>query len=138
MSNQHTGKVWHPDDDKELARIFPTNDSSEVAKVFNCSVRVVQNRAHRLGIRKDKVWLAEFKRKIAQESYEKACNSGFKKGNDGHGFGFKKGNVPWNKINPDDEDEETPSRKRGIPTGHGYQVVKEVPGGRVVQHVMRG
>lgn len=137
MINQHTGKVWHPDEDLRLAELFPRNDSNEVAKVFNCSVRVIQNRAHRLGIRKDPVWIANFKRELAKANYEKARQSGTEKGNDGR-FGFKKGHKAWNAGNRIDAQEDDFSVKERIPTCHGYQVVKEVPGGRVVQHVMRG
>ena len=137
MSNQYSGKTWHPEEDKKLADIFPITDSKDVAKVFECSVKVVQNRAHRLGLKKDPVWLKSFKSGLAKAIYAKGGNSGFRKGNDGHGFGFQKGNVPWNARQKDDNQEVPVPIKSGILTGNGYQFVKEVPGGRVVQHVMR-
>ena len=118
--NQHTGKVWHPDEDKKLAELFPRTDSKELQSVFNCSLKVIQNRAHRMGIRKDPNWLAAFKSELAKQSYAKMGNSG-----------FKHGHLPWNAgIYQKDQRPKMDS----IMTAHGFQDVKVVPGGRIITH----
>lgn len=120
MGNQHTGKMWHPDEDKKLAELFPRTDTKELVDVFGCSVKTIQNRSHRLGIRKDPKWLAEFKRNLAIASYAKAGNSG-----------FKKGNTPWNAVS---YQKDSRPRKNSVFTGHGFQDIQVVPGGRIVTH----
>ena len=120
-SNQHTGKVWSKEEEWKLAELFPRTDTKELMDVFNCSVKVIQNKAHKMGVRKDQVWLAEFKRKLAISSYEKSGNSG-----------FKKGHTPWNAGRQEQKDSRP--RKGAVFTGHGFQDIKTVPGGRIITH----
>ena len=127
VSGQHTGKFWLPEEDEYLTKFFPITDTKKLVSVFNCALRTIQNRAHKLGIRKDPKWKSESARAIAVANYAKLCNSG-----------FKKGHKAWNAGNRIDAQEDDFSVRERIPTCHGYQVVKEVTGGRVVQHVMRG
>lgn len=140
MGNQHTWKVWHPDEDKKLAKLFPRTDTKELVDVFGCSVKVVQTRAGKLGIGKDKEWLKKFKSDLSKAAYERGCNSGFKNGNKPVNY-FQKGNKPWN-FGKRTVDYSVPLngvaaeiRKPGSElTWNGYQYVQTVPGGRVINH----
>jgi Zn-dependent peptidase ImmA (M78 family) len=115
MGNQHTGKVWHQDELKKLAEMFPRTDTNELAKVFNCSVKVIQNKAYKMGISKDPTWHKEYRRKIAQEAYKKSGERAF----------GKKGNMDIHRP-----------KKGHVLTKTGFQEIKTVPGGRIIRHMI--
>jgi hypothetical protein len=113
MKRQRTGKIWRPEDDKKLAEVFPWTVTNELTEVFSCSIKTIQNRAHRLGIKKDPDWEKEFRIKLAKERFE----------NYGDQF--------FGKRNPTDEHR---PKKDSILTGHGFQTVQVVPAGRIITH----
>ncbi len=113
MQRPRTWKIWLPEDDKKLAEVFPRTDTKELAEVFNCSIKTIQNRAHRLGIRKDPDWHKEFRIKIAKEKYE----------NNGDNFFGKR--CPTDEHRP---------KWNSILTGHGFQTIQVVPAGRIITH----
>lgn len=112
MQRQRTGKIWRPEEDKKLAEVFPRTGTKELSEVFNCSIKTIQNRAHRLGIKKDPDWEKEFRIKIAKERFENFGDQFFRK--------LK-------------TDEHRP-KQDSILTGNGYQTVQDVPAGRIITH----
>lgn len=118
MGNQYTGKIWTQEEDIYLAKVFPTTDSAELVEIFCCSLKVIQNRAFRLKIFKDKKWLRQFRKAKGMESYKK-----------GRVKSFSAGHVPWNKGSGTSR-----PKKTSTLTGNGYQDVQTVPGGRIIVH----
>jgi hypothetical protein len=112
MKKQRTGKVWSPEEDKKLAEAFPRTVTNELTEVFNCSIKAIQNRARRLGIKKDPDWEKEFRIKRAKEVFENYGDKFFAK---------------WKT------DEHRP-KQDSILTGHGFQTVQVVPAGRIITH----
>jgi hypothetical protein len=112
MQRQRTGKTWLPEEDKKLAEVFPRTGTKELAEVFNCSIKTIQNRAHRLGIKKDPVWEKEYRIKIAKERFDNYGDQLFCKCN---------------------TDEHRP-KQDSILTKHGFQTVQVVPAGRIITH----
>jgi hypothetical protein len=112
MQKQRTGKIWLPEDDKKLVAVYPRTETKELAEVFNCSIKTIQNRAHRLGIKKDPDWEKEFRIKIAKERFENYGDQLFCKCN---------------------QDAHRP-KQDSILTGHGFQTIKVVPAGRIITH----
>jgi Zn-dependent peptidase ImmA (M78 family) len=115
MGNQHTGKVWHQDELKKLAELFPRTDTNSLVEVFNCSVKVIQNKAYKMGISKDPTWHKEYRRKIAQEAYKKSGERAF----------GKKEKMDIHRP-----------KKGHILTKTGFQEIKIVPGGRIIRHMI--
>jgi hypothetical protein len=112
MQRQRTGKHWSPQDDKKLSEVFPRTETKELEEVFNCSRKVIQTRARRLGIKKDPDWEKEFRIKTAKERFENYGDNLF---------------CNWKK------DEHRP-KKDSILTKHGFQTVQVVPAGRIIAH----
>jgi hypothetical protein len=112
MQRQRTGKIWLPEEDKKLDEVFQRTETKELTEVFNCSIKTIQNRARRLGIKKDPDWEKEFRIKIAKEVFENYGDKFFDK---------------WKT------DEHRP-KKDSILTGHGFQTVQVVPAGRIITH----
>lgn len=97
-------KRWTEAESEQLRQLYPTTLGKDLAKIFNCEVAQVYNRANKLGLNKDKEWLNDYYKKN-YKGYErtqfqqgmKAWNKGMK----GLQIGgketqFKKGQPPHN------------------------------------------
>lgn len=98
-------RYWSEEEEQRFIRLFPFRTNREIAKIFCCNIRTVKNKAMSLGLRKDAVWLHEYRlssMKIAAIiSKSSSKKFRFKEGNKfGHKFkkGFKYDKEFWEKY----------------------------------------
>ena len=54
-------RYWSEEEEQRFIRLFPFHTNKEIAKIFCCNIRTVKNKAMSLGLRKDAVWLHEYR-----------------------------------------------------------------------------
>lgn len=85
---------WSEEEERKFIRLFPFRTNKEIAEIFCCKTKTVKNKAMSLGLRKDAVWLHEYRlssMKIATIiSKSSSKKFRFEKGNT-IGYRFKKG-----------------------------------------------
>ncbi|MGV0921877.1 HNH endonuclease signature motif containing protein [Empedobacter falsenii] len=79
-------KIWTEELENKLIELYPNNLTQDIADAFQMKLSTIQNAAHRLGLKKDKIWISETARKRTLDP-----NHGGRK------YQFKKGGVPINK-----------------------------------------
>lgn len=79
-------KYWTQEEREKLIKLYPDTLGEDLAKIFNCPLRSIYNQAARLGLKKDKSFIAEISRVRSLDP-----NHGCRK------FQFKKGQSPPNK-----------------------------------------
>lgn len=96
---------WSEDEERKFIALFPYHTNKEIAEIFCCKVKTVKNKAMSLGLRKDAVWLHEYRlssMKIATIiSKSSSKKFRFGKGNTiGHRFkkGFRYDKEFWEKY----------------------------------------
>lgn len=110
------GRKWTEQEEKKLLKLYSNTDNKELALLFNKTVCQVYNKAHNMGIKKDKAFLSEWlKMKYQNGEFRNGEKTVFKKGHQTHNKGkkwsdyapkesqekmkqttFKKGNKPHN------------------------------------------
>jgi len=75
-------KRWTEAESEQLRQLYPTTLGKDLAKMFNCEVAQVYNRANKLGLNKDKEWLNDYYKKN-YKGYERTQ--------------FQQGMKAWNK-----------------------------------------
>ena len=98
-------RYWSEDEERRFKEYFPFHTNEEVAEEFCCKIKTVKNKAMSLGLRKDAVWLHEYRlssMKIATIiSKSSSKRFRFGKGNTiGHRFkkGFRYDKEFWEKY----------------------------------------
>lgn len=85
---------WSEEEERKFIRLFPFRTNKEIAEIFCCKTKTVKNKAMSLGLRKDAVWLHEYRlssMKIATIiSKSSSKKFRFEKGNT-IGYRFRKG-----------------------------------------------
>ncbi len=85
---------WSEDEKRKFIELFPFHTNKEIAEIFCCKVKTVKNKAISLGLKKDAVWLHEYRlssMKIATTiSKSSSKKFRFEKGNT-IGYRFRKG-----------------------------------------------
>lgn len=96
---------WSEDEKRKFIELFPFHTNKEIAEIFCCKVKTVKNKAISLGLKKDAVWLHEYRlssMKIATTiSKSSSKKFRFEKGNTiGHRFkkGFRYDKTFWEKY----------------------------------------
>ena len=97
-------KRWTEAESEQLRQLYPTTLGKDLAKMFNCEVAQVYNRANKLGLNKDKDWLNDYYKKNYKGHERTQFQQGMKawnKGMKGLQIGgketqFKKGQPPHN------------------------------------------
>ena len=96
---------WSEEEERKFIRLFPFRTNKEIAEIFCCKIKTVKNKAMSLGLRKDAVWLHEYRlssMKIATIiSKSSSKRFRFGKGNTiGHRFkkGFRYDKAFWEKY----------------------------------------
>lgn len=96
---------WSEEEERKFIRLFPFRTNKEIAEIFCCKIKTVKNKAMSLGLRKDAVWLHEYRlssMKIATIiSKSSSKKFRFEKGNTiGHRFkkGFRYDKEFWEKY----------------------------------------
>lgn len=96
---------WSEEEERKFIRLFPFRTNKEIAEIFCCKIKTVKNKAMSLGLRKDAVWLHEYRlssMKIATIiSKSSSKRFRFGKGNTiGHRFkkGFRYDKEFWEKY----------------------------------------
>lgn len=113
-------KVWSNEDLTILRHKFPTTITEDLEPILGCSKYSIARKAGELGIKKDPRWLT-INRRAAAKKDGVTC--------------FKNGNKPWNyKGNTNEEHKDSRPRAGSVFTGHGYQDIQVVPGGRILTH----
>lgn len=79
-------KVWTDEEQKQLKALYPTTLGKDLAKQFGCTLTSIYNQAEKLGLRKDKTFVAEIARQRTLDP-----NHGGRK------HRFRKGDAPPNK-----------------------------------------
>lgn len=64
MCGDRKCKVWTPRELSEFKLWYPTTPNSELSKIFQCSVAVIQKKALVMGLRKNPEWLKRRKREL--------------------------------------------------------------------------
>jgi len=59
-------KRWTEAESEQLRQLYPTTLGKDLAKMFNCEVAQVYNRANKLGLNKDKNWLNDYYKRITK------------------------------------------------------------------------
>ncbi len=78
---------WTESDNNILVDLYPTTESSEIAKKLGVSLSRVYNRANFLGLKKERGFASRINKKRWQEGRMEGCRKGH----------YKKGNAPMNK-----------------------------------------
>lgn len=79
-------KYWTDKEVEKLIRLYPTTLGADLAKMFECRINVLYDKAYKLGLKKDKEFMAEVFRERMKDP-----NHGGKK------HQFKKVDIPANK-----------------------------------------
>lgn len=86
MSKKGLPKYWTDEERERLKQLYPTTLGADLSKIFNCPLHSIYNQANRLGLKKEKAFIAEIARQRTLDP-----NHGGKK------YQFKKGTIPPNK-----------------------------------------
>lgn len=78
-------KIWTQAEVEQLIKLYPDADTKELAKSLNCTIRQLQGKAYRLGIKKTPEYLSIYGMRINRENDIGAKTR------------FKNGSTPWNK-----------------------------------------
>lgn len=79
-------KIWTSEDDRFLRDNFPFKSSSEIAEQLGCPVYSVNNRAYKLGVKKDPEYLRTLNKRLGESLHES-----------GRVYQYSKGHVPFNR-----------------------------------------